>query len=343
MIRHAQQAHRCFRLRGVAAPMLLLAVALLAGGASAVAAAPDSTAAAPVPAAIAMPAPKLSGYVQARESWQKAAGWTTLLNRVRFAIDGTLPSRFSYRMLTELEAAAGARNPATVSLREAVVRWSPAPFTFTAGQFKAPFTREYLIPVADLELADLAVVIDSLAPKYDIGVMAEYAWGPTATLSLGAFNGEGANTTANRESNVLVVGRAAVRPLPQLALGASLARDAADSLRWGVDASAQHRGAVVRAEYVTRHRDGRPRSKDDFGWYVFESYRVVPRLQVMARQEDFQRPWYGPFRRSRGLAWGAIYDVAPGRVKVLGEVSRRMTGKAQQHVDVYLAQLQVRF
>lgn len=130
---------------------------------------------------------------------------------------------------------------------------------------------------------------------------------------------------------------------PQLAFGASLARDGADSLRWGVDASAHHRGAVVRAEYVTRHRDGRARARDDFGWYVFESVRVAPRWQVMARQEDFQRPWYGPARRSRGLAWGASWDVVPARVKLLGELSRRMTGRAQQHTDVWLAQVQARF
>lgn len=326
---------------GVLAPLLALALAVGASGAAD--AAPDSTAASPPASVAAAPPPRLSGYVQVRESWQQAAGWTTLLNRVRFAIDGTLPSRFSYRLLTELEASAGARNPATVSLREAIVRWTPAPFTFSAGEFKSPFTREYLISSADLELVDLGVAIDSLAPKYDVGVMAEYAWGPTATLSLGAFNGEGANTTANRDSNVLVVARAAVRAWPQLALGASCARDGADSLRWGVDASVQHRGAVVRAEYVTRHRDGRARAQDDFGWYVFESYRVSPRLQLVARQEDFQRPWYGPARRSRGLAWGAGVDLAPGRVKLLGEMSRRMTGREQRHADTYLAQLQARF
>lgn len=331
------------RLSHVSAPAVLLLsanllVSLAAGRALAAA---DSTAAG-APAVVAVPAPRLSGYLQARESWQEAAGWTLLLNRVRFAIDGALPSKFSYRILTELEASAGPRSPATVSLREAYVRWSPAPFTFTAGEFKSPFSREYLVPVPELELADLAVAVDSLAPKYDVGVMAEYAHGATATIALGAFNGEGANTTANRDSTVLVVGRATARPLPQLALGASFARDGADSLRWGVDASVQHRGAVVRAEYVTRRR-GLEREEDDFGWYVFESFRVLPRLQVLARQEDFQRPGYGASRRVRGLAWGAAFDVAPNRVRLLGELSRRMSGRAQQHADVFLAQAQVRF
>ena len=102
-------------------------------------------------------------------------------------------------MLAELQASAGARSPATVSLREATVKWSPAPFSLTAGEFKTPFTREYLIPVPALELADLATVVDSLAPRYDVGVMGEYALGATAAVSAGVFNGEGANAIANRD------------------------------------------------------------------------------------------------------------------------------------------------
>src|SRR5206468_6341366 len=50
------------------------------------------------------------------------------------------------------------------------------------------------------------------------------------------------------------------------------------SLRWGVDASLQHLGVGVRAEYVTRHVKGRDRARDDFGWYVFEGLRVIPRV-----------------------------------------------------------------
>lgn len=327
---------------------LVIALATAAPGASrALASAPDSALAAPpgaaAPATPVVPAPRLAGYLQARESWQERAGLTALLNRVRFSIDGSLPSRFSYRLLTEWQASAGARSPATVGLREAVVRWAPAPFTLTAGEFKTPFTREYLVPVPDLELADLAVAIDSLAPKYDVGVMAELAMGASASLAVGVFNGEGANTTANRDSAVLVVGRVTARPLPQLALGASAARDSPDSLRWGVDASAQHRGAVVRAEYLTRHRRGRERAKDDFGWYLLESFRVTPRVQAVARQEDFQRPERGVSRRVRGLAWGANVDLVPGRVRLLLELARRVSGARQARADTFLAQVQARF
>ncbi len=327
-----------------------LAVALsaltfaLAAPAASRAAATDSVAAAPrAAAAPSIAPPRLGGYVQAREIAEERTGLTMVLNRVRFSIAGALPSDFSYRLLTELEASAGARSPATVSLREAVVQWKPVPFTLTAGEFKTPFTREYLVPVPELELADLAVAVDSLAPRYDVGFMAEVALPGRTTVSAGVFNGDGANATANRDSAVLLVGRVATSPLAGLDLGASLARDGDDSLRWGVDAAAAYRVASVRAEYVTRHRRGRATGEDDFGWYVFEAFRVSPRTRLLARQEDFRRPAYGDSRRSRGLAWGADYDVVPGRVRLLAEFSRRMRGASQARRDAFLAQVQARF
>ena len=291
----------------------------------------------------AISAPRIGGYFQVRSFAQKDVGVTTFLNRARVGLEGPLPARFSYRFLAEFQASAGARLPATVSLREAIIRWTSAPFTITAGEFKTPFTREYLIPVPALELADLAVVVDSLAPRYDVGVMVDYALGATATLQLGAFNGEGANAIANRDSTAMFVGRVTARPLPQLSLGASGSHDGPDSLRWGVDASVQHLGAVVRAEYVERHRRGRSDSSDDWGWYVFESFRATPRLQLVARQEDFQRPARGVAARVRGTAYGANVEFAPQRVRLLVEFSRRVTGRQQLHTDAYIAQLQILF
>jgi len=298
---------------------------------------------APPPAAPAITTPRVGGYIQARQIAQEQVGLTAVLNRARVSVDGTLPSRFAYRVLLEMQASAGARVPATVSLREAIVRWSPAPFAVTAGEFKTPFTREYLIPVPALELADLATVVDSLAPKYDVGAMAEYALSTFGVVYAGVFNGEGANAVANRDSNVLLVARVTARPIPQLGLGASGTRDGADSLRWGVDMSAQQSGAVVRAEYVTRHVRGRERADDDFGWYVFEGLRATPRVQLVARQEDFQRPARGVSKRQRGAAYGANFEIAPNRVRLLLEFSRRISGAKQTKSDSFIAQLQAQF
>ena len=94
--------------------------------------------------------------------------------------------------------------------------------------------------------------------------MGEMSLGASAGLALGVFNGEGANAIANRDSTVMIVSRATVRPLPQLGLG-SLARDGAD------------------------------------------------------------------------------FDIAPNRVRLLVEFSRRASGAKQARSDAFIAQVQGQF
>jgi len=324
----------------------LLAIPLTMLGCTSVsrAQAPDSLPAAAAAAATAGPgisSPRVGGYIQARTSAVQDIGFNAFLNRARVSVDGALPAKFAYRLLAEFQASAGARAPATVSLREAAARWTPSPWALTAGEFKTPFSREYLIPVPQLEMADLAAAVDSIAPKYDVGVMGEVAAGPYANLSLGVFNGEGANAMANRDSVAIVVARATVRPLPQLSLGGSWSHDSTDSLRWGVDGVVTQSGAMVRAEYLTRHVRGRDTDRDDWGWYVLEGLRLLPRVQLVARQEDFQRPAYGLSRRMRSWQGAVNVDIAPGKVRLLLQLTRRVAGAKNTRVDTALAQLQV--
>jgi hypothetical protein len=287
--------------------------------------------------------PRIGGYLQVREVAQEDAGLSASLNRARVSLDGALPSSFSYRFLLEMEAVTGARTPAAVSLREAMVRWSQGALVLTGGQFKTPFSREYLLPVPVLETADFASVVDSLAPKYDVGLMAEVAFGPVAGVSLGVFNGEGANSTVNRDSTALLVGRVVTRPVAGLALGGSITRDAADSLRWGIEGVVEQWGGMVRAEYITRHRRGRAQVDDDFGWYLLGTFRVVPRLTLVGRLEDFQRPSIGTSRRTRAATAGVNWEFVPDRVRLLVNAVRRASGAHQLRTQTLIGQLQVRF
>jgi len=287
--------------------------------------------------------PRLGGYVQARETLAHGSGLTAVLNRARFSIDGALPSKFSYRFLVELEAPATRTTPSTPSLREANVRWAPSAFAITAGQFKTPFSREYLLPIPTLETVDFAAVVDSMAPKYDLGVMGEYAPRPWVSVSAGAFNGEGQNASANRDSTVLGVGRVVLRPIAELAVGGSLALDSADSLRWGGEANLEYRGATVRGEYMKRHVDGRASDREDRGWYVLALYRVLPIVQLQFRQEDFQRPNYGIARRVQGTTVGVNLDLVPQRIRLLINGTNKASGAAQRHAHALIAQIQARF
>lgn len=291
--------------------------------------------------AASVPAPRLGGYVQVRESAQDGPGLTATLNRARLSADGALPNRFTYRMLVEYEAGGSARTAAAVSLREAYARWTFAPVALQFGQFKTPFTREYLVSVPQLETLDLSTVVDSLAPKYDIGATAEFAWRSNAVLTLGVFNGEGQNIPANRDSQVLAIARGTLRVLPQVALGGSVARYSPDSLRYSADAAFEARGLALRGELVGQHR--RDRARDDQGWYVFAGYRLLPWLQLVARQEDYQRPSLGLRRRLSDSMGGVTFDLPGGRTRILTEFISSVSGFPRVRRGTLVGQLQVKF
>jgi hypothetical protein len=266
---------------------------------------------------------------------------TNTLNRARIGVEGTLPQRMSYRILVEYEAPVNAATPAAVGLRDAYVRWTDAPIVITAGQFKTPFSRQYLTSITQIETADRATVVDTLAPKRDVGIMAEYTPRQLLTLSAGVFNGDGQNATANRDSVGLLVTRAALHPLGGIDLGANGAWDGARSQRYGLEASLERRGALVRAEWIGQRRPGA--TPDDYGWFVLGAYRLVPWLQLKVQQEDFQRPTVGAGRRMGATTAGANLDLPGGRNRVILEYVGRRTGSPFVTRDQALAQWQVRF
>lgn len=315
---------------------LVLAVAMLPAGAPS--AQPSDTTS--TPAAIAAPSPnavsppKVGGYLQARETWMKGVGLTATLNRARVSVDGALPARFSYRFLVEFEAVSGTTG--LVSLRDALAKWTYGPFALTAGQFKTPFTREFIMSITQVETAERAAVVDALAPKRDIGVMGEAAWGPDAALQLGVFNGEGQNVAVNRDSSVLVVGRATARPFAQLQIGAAVAAYASDSTRFGYEGTLEERGALLRAEWIEQRRDVGGR---DRGWYALAGWRVVPWCQLVARREDLKPPLAS--RRNRATTAGVNFDLAPNRVRLLANWVTRRIGAVRR--ETWITQLQLRF
>jgi hypothetical protein len=287
------------------------------------------------------PSPNVAGYAQARSMAQNGPGTTFSINRARIGVQGSLPQRVSYRLLIEYEAPVGGTAVAAVALRDAYLRWSHAPLAITAGQFKTPFSRQYLTSITMIETADRATVVDTLAPKRDIGVMAELTPRPPLTLSAGVFNGEGQNVGVNRDSVVLLVARAVVHPLGGLDLGANGAWNGTRSQRYGLEATLERRGWLVRGEWIGQRRPGD--IPDDYGWFVLGAYRLVPWLQLKMQQEDFQRPALGARRRMGATTAGANLDLPGGRNRFIVEYVGRRTGSPFTTRDQALVQWQVRF
>jgi len=283
-------------------------------------------------------APKLSGFLQLRETYQSHLLSATV-NRARVYLDGGLATHFSYRLSADFGTGGASPGDPLVSLVDAFIRWTPnSAWGFTVGQFKTPFSREYLLQPSAIEMADRAAVTESLPPKRDIGVMASYAMGSTATVLVGAFNGEGDNAVSNTDSTILAVGRVTVRPIEHVDVGANVAAYSSDSTRYGVDGMITSGPASTRVEYIGEHRAAG--GKDDYGWYVIAAYRVEPHVQLVLRQEDLRRPAVAEPRNIATTA-GANLDSTDRHVRLTVDYVSRQIGAVRSGTVV--AQLQLSF
>ena len=293
------------------------------------------------PAAVTSPV-KLSGYVQARETYQENLGLTGTINRARLAASGSAAGAITWRVQGEFRTGNVGTGRASVSLQDAYVRWAKNGIGVQLGQFKTPFTREFITSLTEVETADRSTVVDSLAPKRDIGAMVDYALGGRATVSVGVFNGEGQNVTANADSSALGIARVAVRPVPYLAVGTNVARYFRDSTRYGVDASLESPWVILRAEYVGQHRD--QGTRDDKGWYALAAAPVRPWLQPVLKYERFNRPSVA-LDAQRNRAWTAGVNLFPwGKAtRITLEYLSRKVGEPGIRKSQALAQAQVIF
>jgi hypothetical protein len=284
---------------------------------------------------------RFSGYLQARETYRDEVGFTGSINRARLTAYGTAATDVTWRLQGEFRTGSVGTGKASVSLQDAYARFKTGDLGIQAGQFKTPFTREFITSLADVETADRSVVVDSIAPKRDIGIMADYAIGVASTLSLGLFNGEGQNLTANTDSTLLWVGRATLRPVPYLTLGANVALYGSDSTRYGADLSLEYLGAALEAEYIGQHRDGG--DLDDKGWYGQASYRVLPWVQLVVKQEDFRRSEISDALRNRATTGGVNVEFNGGKVRVLANYVSRKIGSPGTRRGLVITQAQVKF
>jgi hypothetical protein len=300
------------------------------------------TVAAQAPGGNPAPPVRLSGYVQAREVYQNEIGLTGTINRARLAASGGVAGNVTWRIQGEFRTGSVGTGKASVSLQDAYVRWTRNSIGVQLGQFKTPFTREFITSLPEVETADRSTAVDSLAPKRDIGLMADYAAGGRATISVGVFNGDGQNVTANRDSSALGIARVAVRPMPYVLLGTNTARYFGDSTRYGADASLESPWVIVRGEYVGQHHDHL--AGDDKGWYALAAAPVRPWLEPVLKYEWFNRPGVAADAQ-KNRAWTAGVHLFPwGRATRLTlEYVSRKVGQPGTRKGQALAQAQVIF
>jgi len=259
---------------------------------------------------ILTPGPAFSGYVSAR-STHRNDSTVHAINRARVTVMGLPHPGLAYRLQADFSAAGRLQRDSTVPatvLTDAYVQlfyhptskadsasrlaaFAPA---LIAGQFRVPFSLEYLTPFSLLKTANRSLVVDRLSPRRDIGAMGQVRITRFAVLMASLTNGEGPNQPRNPDNTELASGRFILRPLPSLALAGKWAGGGPDHY-WGYDGRWVSRTVTLEGEVI--RRTGRapgaaattppaPRY-DAGGGYVLAAWRVLPWLEPELKWEQF--------------------------------------------------------
>jgi hypothetical protein len=261
---------------------------------------------------------RISGWVQARFTGYDQSGAdkrSFRIRRARLRLDGDATSRVKY----ELQVGNVSRSLLDadhIELLDADVGIDLRDYVLVkAGQFKAPFGREFLITSAELESPERAL-IENLVPNRQIGAMVTSTWDTTdlargskahrIDYGVGAFNGNGRNRDRNDNTDLMFAGRLVARPHERFSIGAN-AFTSKDSpavsspavglnvigrrTGFGVDARVESTRARAQAEYVQVDFDPEPTrltKRTLRGFYVQPGVFVVPeRLEAWVRYEQY--------------------------------------------------------
>ena len=197
-----------------------------------------------------------------------------------------------------------------------------------AGQFKVPFSLEYLTSYGALRTGNRSLAVDLLSPRRDIGVLGSI--GARRVRVTGAVvNGSGSNTTRNPNESVLSVVRATLTPTSLLEVSAKGGVERGDHL-WGADVRWLPGAAVLEGEILERVRrrggagDTRASRIEGAGGYALAAYRVLPWLQPVAKWETLRRRGAGATTTERTTIGASLTPEGEGlRLMVHGSL---MTG-----------------
>ena len=240
---------------------------------------------------------RLSGYVSVRQTLRRDT-LTAIINRARLTAQ-VLPAPFAALRVQADFAATGLARADTVPaivLTDAYIELVP-PATIArtgtyalhpalvVGQFRTPFSLEFLTPFSLLPTANRSQPIDRHTTRRDIGVLGQLAVGHTVTFTGALVNGEGPNRLTNPDGREMAIGRVTVFPLSRLAVAAKYLGQGRDH-RWGYDLRWMDHGALVEGEFLARRGPFTSTTTVDArGGYALAAYRIRPWLQPVIKWE----------------------------------------------------------
>ena len=240
--------------------------------------------------------PRLSGYISVRETIRGDTA-TFILHRARMTAQA-LPAPFAAVRLQADFAALGRTSGDTVPAALITDAYVQLMLTDTAsrivqlfrpalliGQFKTPFSLEYLTSSSAVITANRSLGADRLATRRDRGFYGFVRFPRYATLSAAVVDGEGSNRVTNPDGRQMAVGRLTVLPVTTLSISGKWAGQGSDH-RWGYDARWMPGSAVLEGEVIEREGPTNSTTRTDAqARYVMAAYRIRPWLQPVAKWE----------------------------------------------------------
>lgn len=152
-----------------------------------------------------------------------------------------------------------------------------------AGQFRTPFSLEYLTPFSVLPTANRSQAVDRLSTRRDLGVLGQMRLARFAAVTGAVVNGEGPNRTSNPDGKEMAIGRLTLFPLPGFAVSGKWLGQGSNH-RWGYDARWLGARLIIEGEAI-RHGRARHVRAVDQGSYFLVAYKPASWLQPVVKWE----------------------------------------------------------
>ena len=229
-------------------------------------------------------------FTQHRESGTN--GFRLFTSRIK--VSGILDHGFSYMLQTDFTR--------TLAVLDARVGLAISPqVAFYAGQFKSPFSYEFLTSSAKLDFVKRSQVVSALAPNRQVGAQATLSTADKRfQIMTGIFNGNGRNPGGNDDATFLYVARAEAH-LPvadkkgKLILGVNSAYNqdewrgvSRERMLIGADARIQMAKLLISGEFI--YAKDKLRNNQEFtpyGYQLTAGVKIDPIRQLLVRYDTY--------------------------------------------------------
>jgi hypothetical protein len=245
---------------------------------------------------------RLAGYGAIRQTLRSDTS-TFSVSRARLTAEAQPLSIAALRVQTDFAAVgrtAGDTIP-SFALTDAYIQISPPESSsyyrgfrpaLLVGQFKTPFSLEYLTSFASLRTINRSQVVERVAARRDIGLMGQLHGWNRVVLAAAVVNGEGSNRPANSNGEEMIVGRLTLLPpRVRVAVAGKWLAHGADhrwgaDLRWFADPRWLPGSIVVEGELIRRAAaTGADSDTDASGGYGLTAWRALPWLEPVVKWE----------------------------------------------------------